>query len=159
MSERLNLLCWHPSTTCMKPGGKKLMWRKSLYFISSAKYSIGLKSLESTPQLHVNLVLRYQTNISFCVPYSGKLSREKTFANWWKYDFRGENFRGLPAFVMPKDTTLQISWRKLSCIAAKPRNLQKFSPSKVFRYTVQVPHMKSGCLAMGPRVYLGFESR
>ena len=31
------------------------------------KYPIGLKSLESTPQLHVNLVLWYQTNISFCI--------------------------------------------------------------------------------------------
>ena len=26
------------------------------------------------------------------VRYSGKLSQEKTFANWWKYDFGGESF-------------------------------------------------------------------
>ena len=47
-----------------------------------------------------------------CIPYSGKLSREKTFANWWKYDFRG-----LFAFAVPKDTTPQISRRKLCGIS------------------------------------------
>ena len=26
------------------------------------------------------------------IPYSGKLSREKTFANWWKYDFAEKTF-------------------------------------------------------------------
>ena len=31
------------------------------------------------------------------VRYNGKLSQEKTFANWWKYDFGGENFCGLLA--------------------------------------------------------------
>ena len=39
------------------------------------------------------------------IPYSGKLSREKTFADWRKYDIRGENFRGLLAFAAPKDAT------------------------------------------------------
>ena len=46
------------------------------------------------------------TNSYFCVcvitllrvlPYSGKLSWEKTFANWWKKDFHGEHFRRLLA--------------------------------------------------------------
>ena len=63
--------------------------------------------------------------MSKLLPYSGKLSREKTFANWWKYDFRGENFRGLLAFAVPKDATPQISWRKLSRIATKPQNSWK----------------------------------
>ena len=54
-----------------------------------------------------------------CIPYSGKLSREKTFANWWKYNFRGENFHRLLAFAMPKDATLLISRRKLSQIGEK----------------------------------------
>ena len=35
---------------------------------------------------------------------------------------------------MPK-----ISWRKLSWIALNPQNSQKFSPSKVSRYTVFIP--------------------
>ena len=42
------------------------------------------------------------------------------------------------AFAAPKDTMTQISLRKLSCIATKPQNLQKFSPSKVSRYTVNI---------------------
>ena len=51
-------------------------------------------------------------------------------------NFCGENFRGLLAFAVPKDVTPHISPRKLSHIATKPQNLQKFSPSKVFRYTI-----------------------
>ena len=47
--------------------------------------------------------------------YSRKLSREKTFANWWKIWF---------------------SQRKLSRIATESRNSRKFSPSKVSRYMV-----------------------
>ena len=50
------------------------------------------------------------------VPYSGKLLREKTFANWWKYDFRGKNFHRLLTFAAPKDATPQNLWRKLSRI-------------------------------------------
>ena len=37
---------------------------------------------------------------------------------------------------MPKNTTPQNLWRKLSQRATKPQNSQKFSPSKVFHYTV-----------------------
>ena len=56
------------------------------------------------------------------VPYSGKLSRKKTSADWWK---------------------IRFSWRKLSRIATKPRNSRKFSPSKVFCYTVTSEPWKS----------------
>ena len=72
--------------------------------------------------------------------YSGKLSREKTFVNWWKKkpDFCGENFRRLLAFAAPKDVMPQISRRKLSCIATKLRKSWKLSPSKVFAYMVNV---------------------
>ena len=73
------------------------------------------------------------------LPYSGKLSREKTFVDWWKYDFRGENFRRLLAFAVPKDATPQISQRKFSRIATKPKKSRKFSPSKVFCYMVFTP--------------------
>ena len=55
-----------------------------------------------------------------------------------KYDFHGENFRGLLTFAAPKDATPQISRRKLSRIATKLRNSQKFSPLKVFHYTVYI---------------------
>ena len=42
-----------------------------------------------------------------------------------KYDFRGENFRGLLSFAAPKDSTPQISRRKRLCIATKPQNSRK----------------------------------
>ena len=53
------------------------------------------------------------------VPYSRKLLREKTFANWWKYDFRGKNFHRLLTFAAPKDATPQNLQRKLLRIATK----------------------------------------
>jgi len=52
-----------------------------------------------------------------------------------KYDFHRENFRGLLAFAAPRTPLPQISRRKLSRIATKPRNSCKFSPSKVSHYT------------------------
>ena len=64
------------------------------------------------------------------VPYSGKLLREKTFANWWKYDFRGKNFHRLLTFAAPKDATPQNLQRKLLRIATKPQNSWKFLPRK-----------------------------
>ena len=67
---------------------------------------------------------------------AGNFRERKLLRIGEKYDFHGENVRGLLAFAAPKDATPQISWRKLSCIATKPRNSQKFSPLKVFRYTV-----------------------
>ena len=44
-------------------------------------------------------------NENFPIYGSGKLSREKTFANWWKIWFRGENFHRLLAHAMLNDTT------------------------------------------------------
>ena len=58
-----------------------------------------------------------------------------------KYNFHGENFRRLLAFAVPKDATPQILQRKLSHIATNPQNSQKFSPSKVSRYTVSLCFM------------------
>ena len=55
--------------------------------------------------LRSEVKLPWEDQVSPCthIPYSGKLSREKTFTDWWKYDFRGENFSGLLAFAAPKD--------------------------------------------------------
>ena len=92
-------------------------------------------SLPNTMDIHVHILY---TLLYSWIPYSGKLSREKTFAN---YDFHGENFHGLLAFTTPKDATPHISQRKLLRIATKPRNSRKFSPSKVFRYTVQCMYL------------------
>ena len=69
------------------------------------------------------------------IPYSGKLSREKTFARIG--DFRGENYRGLLVFAAPKDATpSNFAEKTFARIATKPRNSRKFSPSKVSRYMV-----------------------
>ena len=65
--------------------------------------------------------------------YSGKLSREKTFANWWKTRFSQRKLCELLAFAMPRMPHPQILW---SWIATKPLNLWKFSPSKVSCYMV-----------------------
>ena len=48
-----------------------------------------------------------------------------------KYNFHGENFRGMLALPCQRTPCPQISQRKLLQIATKPRNLQEFSPSKV----------------------------
>ena len=66
------------------------------------------------------------------VPYSGKLSREKTFVNNMIF---AEKFHWLLAFAAPKNTTPQISRRKL-LITTKLRNLWNFSSSKVSHYMV-----------------------
>ena len=50
-------------------------------------------------------------------------------------NFHRENFCGLFTFAAPRTPRPQISRRKLSQIATKPRNSCKFSPSKVFHYT------------------------
>ena len=47
-----------------------------------------------------------------------------------KYNFRRENFRGLLTFAAPKDATLQISRRKLSCIAQNHEIRESFLPWK-----------------------------
>ena len=73
-------------------------------------------------------------DLKYCIAKNfrgGKLSRISE-----KYNFCKENFRGLLAFAAPKDITPQISQGKLSRIATKPRISRKFSPSKVFRYSV-----------------------
>ena len=73
------------------------------------------------------------------IPYSGKLSREKTFANWWKIQFSRRKLSWITCFYhaacqrMPHP---KISLRKLLRIATKSQNLGKFSPSKVSHYTV-----------------------
>ena len=67
------------------------------------------------------------------IPYSMKLSREKTFMNWWKIRFFSEK-TFVDCSILLSHT--QISQRTLSWIATKPQNSRKFSPSKVFRYMV-----------------------
>ena len=59
------------------------------------------------------------------VPYSGKLSREKTSRIGEKYDFRGENFHGLLAFAVPKDATLPNFTEKTVTNSHKTAKIRK----------------------------------
>ena len=53
-----------------------------------------------------------------------------------RYNFRGENFRGLLALLRQRMPRPKFCGKKLLRFATKPRNSRKFSPSKVSHYTV-----------------------
>ena len=72
------------------------------------------------------------------IPYSGKLSREKTLQIGEKYNFCRENFHRLLAFTVPKDATPP------NFVDKTLRNSLKFSPSKFFCYMVFPIHFVSG---------------
>ena len=79
----------------------------------------------------ISNILAIYVTIKYQLPYSGKLSKEKTFTNWWKYDFRGENFCSAKGRHAPN-----FAEKTSAYIATKQQNSWKFSPSKVLRYTV-----------------------
>ena len=62
---------------------------------------------------------------------SVKLSREKTFANWWKIRFLRRKLSQIACLCRQKMPHPQILQRKVLQIATKPLNSQKFSPLKV----------------------------
>jgi len=76
------------------------------------------------------------------IQYSSKLSWEITFMKWWKIAFLWENFCGLFAGVTKRNHPSKFLRRKLSRIATKPWDSQKFSPSEVSRYTVSAVSTK-----------------
>ena len=59
--------------------------------------------------------------------YSGNFLGRKLSQIDEKYDFRRENSCGLLAFTAPRMLRPQISQRKLSQMATKPRNLRKLA--------------------------------
>ena len=65
------------------------------------------------------------------LPYSGKVSLERTFTNWWKEDF--VEFCDC-SLVPQKMRCPQILQGKRLQIATKPWNSQKFSPLLAIRY-------------------------
>ena len=51
--------------------------------------------MPSDPLAWAGLWACHRKSAPLCLsPYSGKLSREKTFTNWWNMRFREENYRG-----------------------------------------------------------------
>ena len=97
---------------------------------------------------------------SSTLPYSGKLLREKTFAFRYKTRIlRRKLSRIAPVQLLcrcgpracatyPHTCNVRIAdckifWRKLSRMVLKPRKTRKFSPSKVFRFTVSATHFNT----------------
>ena len=74
--------------TCIKGGVQSIACRYQLYNCLSRMLSL--------PSSHKTVAW---------IPYSGKLSRKKTLQIGEKYNFRGENFRGLLTSAAPKDAT------------------------------------------------------
>ena len=74
----------------------------------------------------------------FCeiLQYSRKLSQEKTFANWWKVRFFAEKTFTDHSLVPPNKAMPPNFTDKTFANGHKPRNSQKFSPSKVSNYSV-----------------------
>ena len=69
--------------------------------------------------------------------YSGKLSREKTFARISeKYDFCGENFHRLLTFAVPKDTPPQNFAEKMFTNSHKTVKFAKVFSLESFPYVV-----------------------
>ena len=65
---------------------------------------------------------------------------EKTFAKWWKYDFRGENLHGLLVFFCrAKGCHAPNFAEKTFAYSNKTVKFVKVSPSKGFRYRVFDP--------------------
>ena len=69
------------------------------------------------------------------VPYSGKLSWAKVSQIGENKSFTKKTFAAC-SLLPPKTPCPPILWRKLSQIATKLQNSQKFSPSKVSHYGV-----------------------
>ena len=67
------------------------------------------------------------------LPYSGKLSWEKTFTNWWKIRFSLRKLLQIAHCTRQRTPGPQILRRKLSQITTKSQNSLKFSPLKVSR--------------------------
>ena len=83
--------------------------------------------------VHVLCTCRCVINRPLLLPYSGKVSREKTFTKLRTWRFRRENFAD--SYYRPDTGCARTgcSRRKLSWTGPDPR---KFSPSKVSHYTV-----------------------
>ena len=87
--------------------------------------------------------------------YSGKHSREKTFANWWKIWFCGETFADCLFVLCQRTPCSQISQRKLSqnCEIRKNFLPQKFP---AIRYCALSNDCMTGFMSLGVILVLSF---
>ena len=82
-------------------------------------------------------VLHSQSSIRTWYRIAGNFRGRKLSWNLVKKTiFAEKTFADCLLLLCQRTPRPQILWRKLSQIATKPRNLWKFSPSKVFRYTI-----------------------
>ena len=89
------------------------------------------------------------------IPYSGKLSREKTFANWWKIQFSQRKLLWIACFyraACQRTPRPQISQRKLSRIATKSRNLRKFPTIRYIIATTKLHKWLYTCILPAMRM-------
>ena len=70
------------------------------------------------------------------LPYSGKLSREKTFRELVKIQFSQRKLSRIARFCRAKGCHTPNFMKKTFAYSPKLRNSRKFSPSKVFCYMV-----------------------
>jgi len=86
--------------------------------------------------MHVRFIKFFACRGAICIPYAAKLLRGKTFAVVRKIH---KNFHGVSGLGHRALYTATDSRGKLLRSAEKP---QKFSPSKVFPYTVRYDNIK-----------------
>ena len=80
---------------------------------------------------------------------SGKLSREKTFTNWWKIWFSWRKLLRIALFCRAKGChTPKFRGEKTFANSHKTAKFAKFSLSKVSRYTVHCVYMHIQCTYM-----------
>ena len=120
-------LC-RPCTVCDE-------WWRYLYLSDTVSelwlvsyWNVGGTCLYLTLPLHCALAV---------IPYSGETFKGENFCELVKIQFSQRKLSRIARFCCAKGYHAPpILWRKLSRIAKKPQNSRKFSPSKVFRYTV-----------------------
>ena len=117
-----------------------MMGQKQIFFgFVLSQWSV----MQSNQQGSKGITMQLGTHVHDCsqLLYTGKLSREKSFANWWRIrnSWRKLSWRKLSWNANVTNYVwvwLPISRRKLLWMGLKPRNSQRCSPSKVSHYTV-----------------------
>ena len=107
--------------------GLTLLWPLSYYHWTSPPQSSAQVVLNGPSVPHIVYV--YQ-------PYSGEVSREKTFANWWKIWFSWRKLSQIARFYRAKGCHAPKFYRENFCKYPQNWNSRKFSPLKVSHYTV-----------------------
>ena len=115
----MEVCIWDIHNRVPHAGTRFCIYRRDLYLDSYNLYIHTMTPAVATPGSIIPESGPY-------TPYSGKLSWEKTFANWWKRFSRRELSR-IARWCHQETPRPQILRSKLSRIATKPQNSRKFS--------------------------------